>query len=212
MGSSGTTVGGMCEIDGMLGQLETDVDCGGPDCPPCFIGKACDAASDCTSKFCHPLGVCSEPACDDGLYDPQTELGPDCGLMCVGLCVLGDPCMSDEDCVGSAVCGMTNVCVVDPLCGNFMFDPGEVDLDCGGVCGPSCKVGDLCKVDGDCISNSCPGAEVCNAPPHCSDGKANFKETDIDCGGTCSKCLQGQQCAQMEDCWQGCDTNTHTCF
>ena len=209
MGSSGTTVGGMCEIDDMLGQLETDVDCGGPDCPQCFFGKACKGASDCISNFCHPLGVCSEPACGDGLYDPVNELGPDCGLMCVGLCVVGDPCVSDDDCAGAAVCGMSNVCVIDPLCGNSMFDPGETGTDCGGVCGPSCKVGELCNDNADCISNDC--AEVCVPPPHCSDGKANFKETDVDCGGTCGPCGPGQVCAQNSDCFQGCNTDTHMC-
>ncbi|MBN2497396.1 MAG: hypothetical protein JXR96_22585 [Deltaproteobacteria bacterium] len=31
---------------------ETDTDCGGPDCPACLRGQACDLARDCSSGFC----------------------------------------------------------------------------------------------------------------------------------------------------------------
>jgi Cys-rich repeat protein len=42
---------GYCE-DKKLDALESDVDCGGPLCPRCDKGKACTAASDCTSNKC----------------------------------------------------------------------------------------------------------------------------------------------------------------
>lgn len=40
-----------CE-DGQKNALESDVDCGGPDCPACAAGLACVRASDCASQHC----------------------------------------------------------------------------------------------------------------------------------------------------------------
>ncbi|MBW2525460.1 MAG: hypothetical protein JRI23_14840, partial [Deltaproteobacteria bacterium] len=38
--------------DGSLNGLETDVDCGGPDCPACINGLECLEDDDCQSQFC----------------------------------------------------------------------------------------------------------------------------------------------------------------
>jgi hypothetical protein len=38
--------------DGITNGNETDVDCGGPDCPRCADGKACLASTDCVSGSC----------------------------------------------------------------------------------------------------------------------------------------------------------------
>lgn len=46
---------------------------------------------------------------------------------------------------------------------------------------------------------------------NCSDGKLNRFETDIDCGGFCKKCLDGQYCNYNFDCQSNyCDNGT--CF
>lgn len=37
-------------------------------------------------------------------------------------------------------------------------------------------------------------------PPSCQDGVINQNETDLDCGGSCSPCLDGQMCAAPGDC------------
>lgn len=37
-------------------------------------------------------------------------------------------------------------------------------------------------------------------PPSCGDGVVNQDETDVDCGGSCSPCLDGQVCAAPGDC------------
>jgi hypothetical protein len=47
-------------VDGIKNGAETDVDCGGPDCPKCPDGKGCAAGSDCQSGFC-VYGIC-QPA------------------------------------------------------------------------------------------------------------------------------------------------------
>ena len=43
----------MCQ-NGELDPGETDVDCGGPECAACEVGKACEAFSDCTTGLCEP--------------------------------------------------------------------------------------------------------------------------------------------------------------
>ena len=50
---------------------ETDVDCGGPSCPPCGATKACLARTDCDSKVCKQ-GRCTQATCSDtGKVDPR---------------------------------------------------------------------------------------------------------------------------------------------
>jgi hypothetical protein len=48
--------------DGVKNGRETDVDCGGPDCPPCAVGRGCLSRSDCASAIC--TGTCQ--ACVPG--------------------------------------------------------------------------------------------------------------------------------------------------
>lgn len=38
------------------------------------------------------------------------------------------------------------------------------------------------------------------APGSCSDGKKNGTESDVDCGGTCAKCVNGKTCNGSSDC------------
>ena len=43
--------------DGLFNGHETDIDCGGPDCTACAIGRACMVDADCESGICDD-GVC----------------------------------------------------------------------------------------------------------------------------------------------------------
>ena len=63
--------------DGILNGDETDVDCGGPDCPDCPSFNMCETYSDCISGVCVG-GICQPPACDDGVQNGG-ETGVDCG-------------------------------------------------------------------------------------------------------------------------------------
>jgi hypothetical protein len=38
--------------DGVTDGEETDVDCGGPDCPKCAVGRACQTGTDCVTLLC----------------------------------------------------------------------------------------------------------------------------------------------------------------
>jgi hypothetical protein len=42
--------------DAVSNGMETDVDCGGPDCSACESGKACESGTDCVSGFCEGAG------------------------------------------------------------------------------------------------------------------------------------------------------------
>ncbi len=77
---------------------------------------------------------------------------------------------------------------------------GETDVDCGGPCSP-CADGKGCMAAADCSSGACT-ANKCGAPPAptCSDKSKNGKETDVDCGGGCPPCADGQACGGSGDC------------
>jgi hypothetical protein len=61
---------------------------------------------------------------------------------------------------------------------------------------------------GGCVSTAdCAAPEVCQAKmcvaPSCADGMKDGDETDVDCGGTCSKCADGKSCLTGADCAGG---------
>jgi hypothetical protein len=56
---AGADAGGSCS-DSTLNGNETDVDCGGPDCPKCSLGKTCQGDADCSSGACD-TSVCIAP-------------------------------------------------------------------------------------------------------------------------------------------------------
>lgn len=50
--------------DGLQSGAQTDVDCGGPDCPPCPPGAGCESEQDCE------VGTCQQGACTGGCEVP----------------------------------------------------------------------------------------------------------------------------------------------
>ncbi|MEM9462930.1 MAG: hypothetical protein AAGF11_52800 [Myxococcota bacterium] len=71
--SSGESTGVLSECDdGRLNSLETDVDCGGPDCPACPGGSACIQDTDCRSSVCGDRpGECVDPVVWLDASDPS---------------------------------------------------------------------------------------------------------------------------------------------
>jgi hypothetical protein len=61
--AGGVCINNACNLcfDGKKDGAETDVDCGGPVCVPCAVGKTCDVATDCASGVCAG-GVCAGPS------------------------------------------------------------------------------------------------------------------------------------------------------
>lgn len=79
----------------------------------------------------------------------------------------------------------------------------------GGVCDDAGACND-CNVDGDCVAPQiCTDNTCVNPPPSCIDNLKNGSETDIDCGGSCPKCPDGDACLIDSDCQSNaCDDNT----
>jgi hypothetical protein len=44
------------------------------------------------------------------------------------------------------------------------------------------------------------GSPPTTLPNHCVDLVKNYDETDIDCGGTCDRCIEGEKCKASSDC------------
>jgi len=120
---------------------ETDVDCGGPDCPGCPLNWFCVENNDCLSLSCS-LGACIESSCDDGSLN-QDETDVDCGGKVCPKCPDGKQCTTGLDCVSSSckqgVCGECIADCTDKQCGND---------GCGGACG-------TCGLDGYCNEGAC---------------------------------------------------------
>ncbi len=108
--------------DGLTDGNETDVDCGGADCPGCADGSNCIDGSDCLSGECHDH-ICGvvvvEVSCTDGLLNGD-ETDIDCGgADCAG-CADGSDCTDGSDCLSGEcnddICGVAG-CVPGPLSG-----------------------------------------------------------------------------------------------
>ena len=88
-------------------------------------------------------------------------------------------------------------------CANGIKDQDESDMDCGGICGFTCAQGAQCRSGNDCQSQICQSG-ICattSAPAAtCSDGIKNQNESATDCGGVCSKCVNGKTCNDNSDC------------
>lgn len=193
---SGLCDEGICYLAGMApcfdGELdgdETDVDCGGPLCPPCAEGAICVGPNDCVTGECScPTGecppfVCTVPECQDGIRNGE-ESDVDCGGSSCPPCALGQSCTQNAECVNLSCVG--TVCQA-ASCTNAVVDGSETDLGCGGEACPSCADGQVCEVSADCASRVCSEESTCAAAT-CTDGVLNGTETDVDCGGSCLAC------------------------
>jgi hypothetical protein len=188
--------------DGVRNGIELDVDCGaacGSDhlCP---VGKKCGSNSDCTTGICNGT-MCIAPSCSDGLKN-QDETDVDCGgKVCERRCAFtpAQSCRGGTDCI-SGVCDPLALVCAAPSCDDGVLNGAETDLDCGGNCAPKrpCPPTQRCRVGTDCDNLVCEQG-LCAAAT-CSDGVQNGKESDVDCGGPCSKCGKGRKCSVDADC------------
>ena len=187
---------------------ETDVDCGGGDCPPCANSLECLTYSDCQSRFCDAsggtggsgaAGVCAPCASDNDctpVPDAWCDLSAN-GGECADLKVDGAPCSAANEC----------------LSGNCPADDGVCcDTPCTGQC-EACRANKTGGSDGTCASVTAgadPDNECPDAPGACGpDGTGcNGDAVDSHCnGGQCS-------CAQQythPDIYQTCDQTSTEC-
>lgn len=180
-------------------------------------GKGCDKGERCCDGARCKGGKCT---CNAGLKD--------CGQDCRECCTDGD-CRS-RNCRGGRCRPVPTPPPPPPAsCADGIKNGTESDVDCGGPCFRKCSIGKACAGDGDCASGHCCGG-VCRAccanddcPTYvcsgnvcqsatCDDGVRNGDESDVDCGGPCSrKCLDGRRCSVASDCQNGF-CNGGNCF
>jgi hypothetical protein len=90
-------------LDGKKNVVETDIDCGGPDCAPCDVGKVCAGGTDCISGVCPEMAplACKAATCADGVKNGD-ETDVDCGGACAtdmkATCADGKACLYATDC------------------------------------------------------------------------------------------------------------------
>jgi hypothetical protein len=102
-----TCVPNQC-IDAHKDGTETDIDCGGPICPACPVGKQCFGNFDCASQACDALLlICVPTQCNDHHQD-GVETDVDCGGGSCMPCGPGQLCQVATDCVSGNCVG--NIC------------------------------------------------------------------------------------------------------
>jgi hypothetical protein len=187
---SGLCTGGVCVApppsctDGMKDAMETDVDCGGPVCPPCGTNKDCLAPTDCVSLNC-VSGMCVAATPMDGIKnDSETDI--DCGG---ALQADGSPNAASD---GAPACAVGQTCLLPSDCSQGVCNGMAVSVD-GGV--------------SDAATPGDAGALLYCQPPSPTDGVQNDSETDVDCGGGTSPasdgapaCATGKMCSVGADC------------
>jgi hypothetical protein len=163
--------------NGMLDseQGETDIDCGGPDCHGCGLGKICTVPSDCSDGECLS-GSCQMPGCANGVQD-SSETDIDCGGDCPG-CSDGDSCSVGSDCL-SNVCNPHQHCA-SATCSDGVLNGDETARDCGGPVCDLCPAGSPCKQGSDCKSGECD-ADTKTCVLVCAKNTENCDDNPTDC-------------------------------
>ncbi len=120
-----------------LDEGETDIDCGGPACLPCSLGKICQDDADCASEYCSDNQCAVRPCASAKDCDANSVCLEGTCYSCEDKVQNGDE--TDVDCGGSctAKCENTKKC--------------RVNSDC---------------VTGECVSNICSGSEAVAAEPN----------------------------------------------
>jgi hypothetical protein len=88
--------------DGSQNGFETDVDCGGGQCPRCDIGQGCVSGSDCKSNSCDTGSTCVACAFDEQCPSLTQYCAADGN--CADKKPEGGPCESDNECQDGLEC------------------------------------------------------------------------------------------------------------
>jgi hypothetical protein len=215
-GADGETPDPSCN-DGEQNQGETDVDCGGPNCPPCEAGQACSMDSDCETESC--VGsVCITPSCTDGVHN-GSETDVDCGGPTCNGCTEGKTCGGDSDCLSQhcpdGTCAAAD-CLVDADCSAFsgqctVGSCDDVTKTCSALAaneGNTCDDGDLCTTGDTCVAGACSsGAAVdcTNLNGACQVGvcNANDGQCVVQSANEGNACNDGNPCTVASVCTLG---------
>lgn len=193
----------------------------------CGEGGLCAEGSVCCDGFCR-VGSCDANAgCDGGVKCNGACVDTATDEQHCGAC--GTACVADQACVGGSclgrtcdgvACGPSQVCV-----GGTCREKDCLDVTCnaystcvGGACIPRACEGGLCPpgnacLDGGCVDVGCTGVTCadggacalgrCDDNVACGNLQLDPPESDVDCGGTCTPCIDGRQCNVPGDCASG---------
>lgn len=121
----------------------------------------------------------------------------------------GDDCIASE-CPGNDTDCEKRACVS----GACALEPEPEGTTCSDDGNPNAKVCDGVGACVECVTrDDCAGTELCVdllcVPENCVNGELDGDESDVDCGGSCSPCDNGDDCGQRTDCVSGfCDSGT----
>ena len=191
-------------MDTMKNGDETDVDCGGAECPPCADGLICNQASDCESANCAD-NVCCDTPCDEACDVCSAAAGAATDGTCETAAqgADGDPSCAPYVCDGT-----------DTTCPNSCTDPSEC------ASGMNCVDGFCCDEACATACRSCAAIDTAGSDGTCGNVMAGLDPTgDCMAGqelcngmGMCAK-LNGQTCMMASECLSGscvdgfcCDT------
>ncbi|MFC2175000.1 class III signal peptide-containing protein [archaeon] len=161
------------------------------------------------------LRNCYDQKCGDGIIDGTEEcdgsklngatcqtLGYDGGtLQCHSNRISSTACtyQPSECTYGTAV--IDDTCSSDSSCVSGYCKSGKCASDGSGAIDDSCNKNDHCALE-YCKSSKC-------TTPTCTDNVKNGDESDVDCGGSCTKCARTESCTTSSDCLSAnCVTKT----
>jgi len=180
--------GGAPCLDGVLGEGEDRIDCGGP-CPACdcLSDVECDDTLYCTgTESCNEYGVCvtTGDPCTAGYCKESNHTCVDC--------LTDTHCDDGLFCNGDERCHYDNSCAVGPIPCTWTTcdDAGDVCIICDndGTCEPE---EDCDNCPNDCISGT--DAQCGNSICEVADGETCISCPD-DCNGKQTGLLSGQFC------------------
>ncbi|GEM_PF-7120456 len=152
---------------------ESGVDCGGALCEKCKADGECKIWSDCIGGYCYKdpkdgttddKGVYTEPEYGTCKVCEKPEHCKQSGAECISEDIL------DE--TGEPTGETIRYCAVPESCNDKSQNQDETDIDCGGKCGSTCRVGQICGSGADCMSTVCEDGRCAGTDPGITDVNA----------------------------------------
>ena len=200
--------GGTCQAGANLCTCASTADCAAKeDGNACNGTLVCDKASFPFKCVVDPLTVVVCPSGDDTVCATNTcsPATGQCAMVAVpdgAFCTDNNACTTKDACAKGSCVGIPENCSDGNVCTSDDCAPAS-GCTHSAVAGP-CEDGNACTLGDLCSSGSC----VSGAPPSCTDGQLDGKETGIDCGGqvgacgypACKACGNGLGCDIAADC------------
>lgn len=178
---------------------ETDIDCGGPDCRGCLIGKSCGSADDCYQPDTCEVYECIAGQCTSNLSACECTNHSDCedSLECtVAYC--NRVTYQCQNITYACECSYDWDCDDEDPCTNDSCDPSS--YTCKHEPEPGCT---SCTKDLDCRH---PQLQSCVAATCGADQRCSYDDSSCECSNS-AECDDGDPCTR-----DLCFANTRACI